>query len=506
MNHHQVLARKYRPKAFADVVAQPHTVQALSNALNQQHLHHAYLLTGIRGVGKTSLARIIAKCLNCERGISAIACGTCSHCQEIDSGRFPDVFEVDAASRTKVEDTREILDNVLYAPTKGRFKIYIIDEVHMLSGHSFNALLKTLEEPPEHVKFILATTDHHKLPATVLSRCLQFHLSSMQPSQISEHLRKILEQEKIDFEVEATELLGKAANGSMRDALSLLDQSIAYGNGKIITTNVAILLGTIEPNLLFDILNALQQKNGDQILKTVDALVTQGVDFSSALADLLSLLHQIALLQIIPEAPVESDKILLKKLAESLPPEDVQLFYQIGLIGQRDLMYAPSQRTGFEMTLLRMLAFYPEKSTPLSTASTPTPAKKIEPAAKTMAHDEWHELLPQLKLTGTALLLAQQCSLAERTEHELRLLLDSKQKPLLQPKSIERIQEAVQQQYQRKITVKIALGSHQNPTPADTIKQENQRKQQVAEKSIEGDKKIQELMQTFDAKIISITN
>ena len=323
---------------------------------------------------------------------------------------------------------------IQYAPTKGRFKVYLIDEVHMLSSHSFNALLKTLEEPPTHVKFILATTDHHKLPVTVLSRCLQFHLTQLLPSQISAHCRHLLQEEKIEFETAAIDLLARAANGSVRDALSLLDQGITYGNGKVLTEDIKIMFGMIEPTLLFNLLDALALRSGNRLLECVNKLAQQGVDFSNALADLLSLLHQIAVLQAVPDAPMENDNDQLQELTKKLSREDVQLFYQIGLIGQRDLPYSPSAQTGFEMTLLRMLAFYPDSNSAL-------PAHPVTPTAQ-KSETPWHQLLPQLNLTGAALALAQQCSFKEMTETELRLTLNPKQKPLLQQKQIERISEA----------------------------------------------------------------
>ena len=503
---HQVLARKWRPQSFDAVVGQPYVVQALSNALNRKYLHHAYLFTGTRGVGKTTLGRIIAKCLNCEAGISATPCDKCSFCNEIDAGRFPDLFEVDAASRTKVEDTRELLDNVQYTPTKGRFKVYLIDEVHMLSGHSFNALLKTLEEPPPHVKFILATTDHQKLPATVLSRCLQFHLSQMQPLEIATHCQYILNQEHILFEKPATELLARAANGSMRDALSLLDQSIAYGNGKVNTADVKAMLGTIEPTVLFDLLDALHRKNGNELLAGVHILQQQGSNFSHALADLLSLLHQIAIIQAVPDAPLENPQPRLLQLAKQLGCEDVQLFYQIGLIGQRDLPYAPTAQSGFEMTLLRMLAFYPQNASQLTleTPATTQPQTAAVTTAKpaTNVKTPWHTLLPQLKLTGMALALARQCSLKRLTDTDAELLLQPKQEALVQKKYVERINNALNQHLQRDIKLTITVDKHDGETPAGIAIKQAQNKQMRAEQAIMNDQQVQRLVQTFDATIV----
>jgi len=359
---YQVLARKWRPRIFREMVGQEHVLQALINALDHNRLHHAYLFTGTRGVGKTTIARILAKCLNCETGVSSEPCGTCSACREIAEGRFVDLIEVDAASRTKVEDTRELLENVQYAPSRGRYKVYLIDEVHMLSNSSFNALLKTLEEPPPHVKFLLATTDPQKLPMTILSRCLQFNLKNMTPERIVNHLKFVLEQEVIPFEESALWLLGRAADGSMRDALSLTDQSISYGSGKITQAEVAAMLGTLDQAAVYEIVNALASLDGKAILGAVQNMAEQAPDYVNALAEMLSVLHRIAIAQALPEAVDNShgDKERIMQLAQQLPAEDVQLFYQTALLGRRDLPLAPDARAGFEMVLLRMLAFKPQ--------------------------------------------------------------------------------------------------------------------------------------------------
>lgn len=503
---HQVLARKWRPRDFETVVGQPYVVQALKNALDQQYLHHAYLYTGTRGVGKTTLARIFAKALNCEKGISSTPCGTCGNCTEIDAGRFPDLFEVDAASRTKVEDTRELLENVLYAPTKGRFKVYLIDEVHMLSGHSFNALLKTLEEPPAHVKFLLATTDYQKLPATILSRCLQFHLMQMTPAQAAAHLRHILDQEKITYEVPATEALGKAANGSMRDALSLLDQSIAYGNGKVLTADVQAMLGMIEPTLLLDILSALAAKDGNLLFERVNKLVAQGADLSRSLADLLELIHQIAMIQAVPNLTVDQDSEALRLLAQQISREDIQLFYQIGVLGQRDLPFAPTMQSGFEMTLLRMLAFYPQSEQKIvtgpQTVSAPVVTAPTAPVAKSAQDLRWHELLPQLNLNGPTLELAKQCSVKEMTENRWILSLHPKKKFLFQKKYTERMSEALSQYLNRAVIVDIEMTENDSETPAAITQRVQQEKQTAAEKAMMGDQQVQRIMQTFDATLV----
>ncbi|KUM34207.1 DNA polymerase III subunit gamma/tau [Pseudomonas sp. EpS/L25] len=343
------------------MVGQTHVLKALINALDNERLHHAYLFTGTRGVGKTTIARILAKCLNCETGISSTPCGTCSVCREIDEGRFVDLIEVDAASRTKVEDTRELLENVQYAPSRGRYKVYLIDEVHMLSTHSFNALLKTLEEPPPHVKFLLATTDPQKLPVTILSRCLQFALKNMPPERVVAHLQQVLAAESIPFEDDALWLLGRAADGSMRDAMSLTDQAIAFGEGKVLAADVRAMLGTLDHGQVYDVLQALLEGDGRAVLEAVRHLAEQGPDWSGVLAELLNVLHRVAIAQVLPDAVDngQGDRERVLTLAQSLPAEDVQYYYQLGLVGRRDLPLAPDPRHGFEMVLLRMLAFRP---------------------------------------------------------------------------------------------------------------------------------------------------
>ncbi len=358
---YQVLARKWRPRSFREMVGQTHVLKALINALDNQRLHHAYLFTGTRGVGKTTIARIIAKCLNCETGITSTPCGGCSVCREIDEGRFVDLIEIDAASRTKVEDTRELLDNVQYAPSRGRFKVYLIDEVHMLSSHSFNALLKTLEEPPPYVKFILATTDPQKLPATILSRCLQFSLKNMTPERVVEHLTHVLSAENVPFEADALWLLGRAADGSMRDAMSLTDQAIAFGEGRVLAADVRAMLGTLDHGQVYGVLHALIEGDARAMLEAVRHLAEQGPDWNGVLAEILNVLHRVAIAQALPDAVDngQGDRERVLDLARALAAEDVQFYYQMGLIGRRDLPLAPDPRGGFEMALLRMLAFRP---------------------------------------------------------------------------------------------------------------------------------------------------
>jgi len=382
---YQVLARKWRPRVFREMVGQEHVLQALINALDHNRLHHAYLFTGTRGVGKTTIARILAKCLNCETGVSSEPCGQCSSCREIAEGRFVDLIEVDAASRTKVEDTRELLENVQYAPTRGRYKVYLIDEVHMLSNSSFNALLKTLEEPPPHVKFLLATTDPQKLPMTILSRCLQFNLKNMNPERIVQHLKFVLNEELVPFEESALWHLGRAADGSMRDAMSLTDQAIAYGSGKITEAEVSTMLGTIDQTAVYDIVNALVSLDGRAVLAAVERMSEQAPDYASALAEMLAVLHRIAIAQALPEAVDNShgDRERIMQLAQQLPSEDVQLFYQTALLGRRDLPLAPDPRAGFEMVLLRMLAFKPQGVMDVPTQALPQSTTPIKPAAVT---------------------------------------------------------------------------------------------------------------------------
>ncbi|MGK0273087.1 MAG: DNA polymerase-3 subunit gamma/tau [Cocleimonas sp.] len=354
---YQVLARKWRPQNFKQMVGQEHVLRALMNALDSDRLHHAYLFTGTRGVGKTTIARILAKCLNCETGVTSTPCGECNSCKEIAAGNFLDLIEVDAASRTKVEDTRELLENVQYAPTRARFKVYLIDEVHMLTGHSFNALLKTLEEPPPHVKFLFATTDPQKLPATILSRCLQFNLKRMPADMITGHLEYLLNQESIKFEPSSLRLLARAADGSMRDALSLLDQAIAFSGLELTDTAVREMLGTISHEPLLDLLNLVISGEGATLLKRIEDLSSVTPDFDAATDALISLLHQLAVQQVVPDAINDEESI--RELANKITKEEVQLFYQIALQGRRDLPLSPDPRSGFEMLLLRMMSFRP---------------------------------------------------------------------------------------------------------------------------------------------------
>ena len=386
---YQVLARKWRPQTFADVVGQEHVLTALANGLSLGRIHHAYLFSGTRGVGKTSIARLLAKGLNCETGITATPCGVCDNCREIEQGRFVDLIEIDAASRTKVEDTRDLLDNVQYAPARGRFKVYLIDEVHMLSRHSFNALLKTLEEPPAHVKFLLATTDPQKLPVTILSRCLQFHLKALDVEQIRHQLEHILGVEQIAFEPRALQLLSRAADGSLRDALSLTDQAIASGDGRLTAQSVSTMLGTLDDDQALSLIEALVAADGERVMAGVNEAAARGVEWEALLVEMQSLLHRIAMVQLSPSAlgaDMAAIELRMRELARTVPPTDVQLYYQTLLIGRKELPYAPDRRMGVEMTLLRALAFHPrmplpEPEAPPAQAIQAAPAQQSAPAS-----------------------------------------------------------------------------------------------------------------------------
>ncbi|ECD5640815.1 DNA polymerase III subunit gamma/tau [Salmonella enterica] len=379
---YQVLARKWRPQTFADVVGQEHVLTALANGLSLGRIHHAYLFSGTRGVGKTSIARLLAKGLNCETGITATPCGVCDNCREIEQGRCVDLIEIDAASRTKVEDTRDLLDNVQYAPARGRFKVYLIDEVHMLSRHSFNALLKTLEEPPAHVKFLLATTDPQKLPVTILSRCLQFHLKALDVEQIRHQLEHILNEEHIAHEPRALQLLSRAADGSLRDALSLTDQAIASGDGQVSTQAVSAMLGTLDDDQALSLVEAVVDANGERVMSLINEAAARGIEWEALLVEMLSLLHRIAMVQLSPAA-LGSDMAAIeqrmRELARTVPPGDLQLYYQTLLIGRKELPWAPDRRMGVEMTLLRALAFHPRMPLP----EPETPRQSFAPVAPT---------------------------------------------------------------------------------------------------------------------------
>jgi len=443
---YQVLARKWRPKSFSEVVGQEHVLRALVNSLDQNRLHHAYLFSGTRGVGKTTIARIIAKCLNCETGVTSKPCGQCEACLAIDQGNCIDLIEVDAASKTKVEDTRDLLAGAQYAPVAARFKIYIIDEVHMLSAHSFNALLKTLEEPPSHVKFLLATTDPQRLPVTVLSRCLQFNLKILPPEQIQKQLNFILEQEKIANETEALMQLAQAANGSLRDALSLLDQAIAYGQEKIVLADVNVMLGTVQRSHIFALLEALAQKDATKILAIINEMTNLAVDFIQALDELLNVLYQITLIQNVGVS-IDDDAVI-KNLAGNFGKEEIQLYYQIALIGKRDLPLAPTMKIGFEMIWLRLLTFRPA----IIDLSNPAP----RPSAKNNISQP-EDILAQLKVSGTTQALIKYCSIVAIENNQVKLTLDAKQAPLLNKMQTDRLSQAFSEFFKRPMTVEITL-------------------------------------------------
>lgn len=500
---YQVLARKWRPRNFPQMIGQEPILRMLTNALTKDRIHHAYLFTGTRGVGKTTLARILAKCLNCETGLQANPCGTCKNCTAIDAGRFLDLIEVDAASRTKVEDTRELLDNVHYQPTQGRYKIYLIDEVHMLSTHSFNALLKTLEEPPPYVKFLLATTDPKRLPITILSRCLQFHLKRVPVEQIHEHLQHICKQENIPFDDNALLLLANAADGSVRDALSLLDQAIAFCGEKINFSDTQQMLGSISVDGLFRILHALKTQDGAALLTEIETLEAHAANFYQALDDLLSMLHQISLAQIVPTTkPIHEE---ISTLAKLFTPEDIQLHYQIAIHGRRDLPFAPNPRQGFEMSLLRMLAFQPMTKTEVTHVPTPIKKPAAPPPPVVLQASEntrtWIDILSKLELTGMAHALASNCTLLEMTDSKIVLALAVQHEPMLNKKLSERIESALGRYLQKPLKLDIQITTVEGETPVKKQHAENKERHAKATVAIQNDDDIQKIMGLFDATL-----
>jgi DNA polymerase-3 subunit gamma/tau len=514
------LARKWRPRNFGELIGQDHVVRAISNALTQNRVHHAYLLTGTRGVGKTTLARIIAKALNCETGVSANPCGKCGACTEIDAGRYVDLIELDAASNTQVDNMRELLENALYAPTSGRFKVYIIDEVHMLSRNAFNAMLKTLEEPPAHIKFILATTDPQKVPVTVLSRCLQFNLKQIPPGQIRGQLEKVLAKEGVLFETQALNLLARAAEGSMRDALSLLDQAIAHGAGKVEEASVREMLGAVDRSYLFSLLKALAGGQGPALLAEAERMAARSLSFDAALQELATLLHRVALAQTLPEALAddEPEREVLLGLAAAFSEEDVQLLYQIAIHGRRDLGLAPDEFAGFTMTLLRMLAFLPvEPGKPVS-AATPgagRSASKPAPAAGPAAAGEattkgavsaeqeladWRTLVGRIKVGGMARMLADNCEFRSLDGDRLELAVPEAHKHLLEKVYTDKLQAGLADYFGRKLRLRISTGGTGN-TPAEIENQERQAKLAKAIESIDTDPFVRDLVENFDARV-----
>jgi len=536
---YQVLARKWRPKSFASLVGQEHVVRALTHALTDQRLHHAYLFTGTRGVGKTTLARILAKAFNCETGITATPCGVCSACTEIDSGRFVDLLEVDAATNTKVDEMRQLLENAVYAPTRGRFKVYVIDEVHMLSNSAFNAMLKTLEEPPEHVKFILATTDPQKIPVTVLSRCLQFNLKQMTPPLISGHLKHILEVEAISAETGALNLISRSAAGSMRDALSLLDQAIAHGAGKVEEAQVREMLGSVDLDYLFNILDALLAGDVAGMLQVADDMTTRSLSFDAALQELASLFTRLQVAQLAPQSVAEDlpERARILDLAERFDPEYVQLAYQIAVHGRKELPLAPDEQAGFIMTLLRLYTFRPAQASdaPAATArpvpqpksiapapvakpvAPPTVAQAVEaepaPAAEPVKsasvrtdappeeHD-WHAILAALNLGGMARELAQHCALRRVDGSNIILCLSPTHRHLQMKPAQDKLQQSLSEYFTRSVQVSIELEEITGDTPAAVALQRKAERQDRAVAAVEQDEFVRGVIDMFDATLI----
>ncbi len=526
-----VLARKYRPRSFSTLVGQEHVVKALRHALEQQRLHHAYLFTGTRGVGKTTIARILAKCLNCEAGITPEPCGKCSACIEIDGGRFVDLLEVDAATNTKVDEMRQLLDTAQYAPSRGRFKVYVIDEVHMLSNSAFNAMLKTLEEPPEHLKFILATTDPQKIPVTVLSRCLQFNLKQMPQGSIVEHLARLLDAEGIPFERDALAPLARAASGSMRDGLSLLDQAIAHGAGNVTGGNVREMLGAVDETYLLRALDALVDGRAEDLMAVAEEMLVRSLSFDAALADLASLLLRVALAKTVPAAldadVPERDRIV--RFAGQMAAEEIQLYYQIAVQGRQDLQLAPDEHSGFAMTLLRMLAFRPDAGagTPLGAVSLPAAkagAAPARPAAAPVRHSptsarpdatvvlpgtafdgDWPALARALQLGGTVKLLAEHSELQRQEGGQFDLCVPKSMAYLAEKTYTDKLKAALTQRFGGTITLRVTAGEVQGRTVAAIEQGERNVRQAKAADAVHGDPFVRDLVDIFDATVIDKT-
>ncbi len=513
------LARKWRPKTFAELIGQEHVRRALVNALDSGRVHHAFLFTGTRGVGKTTIARILAKCLNCEKGVTSEPDGTCASCREIDAGRFPDLIEVDAASRTKVDDTRELLDNVQYAPARGRYKVYLIDEVHMLSTHSFNALLKTLEEPPPHVKFLLATTDPQKLPVTVLSRCLQFNLKRLPAAAIAAHMQHILGAEGVPFEAAGLKLVAQAADGSMRDGLSLLDQLLAFGGGKAGEAEARAMLGSVAREHVVRIAELLGGTDSHALLRCAQALEEFAPDYAQVLDELAALLVRVGLRQAV--SGYEGDELyepsLLALLAQRLTPEDVQLFYQTAILGRRDLALAPDPRSGFEMTLLRMLAFRPAPlATPgpqprparaesgASAAPATRPPGGVAPAA-TAEGSPWTQILSALELTGAARQLASHCVFIGRQGALVRLALDPRNQLLRTAALEEKLAQALSRYYGESVRLEFQAVAAGLETPAQLQRRASDEELAAARRAFEEDAGVKGLRERFGATVLPET-
>ncbi len=537
------LARKWRPKTFSEVIGQTHVVSALTNALTNQRIHHAFLFSGTRGVGKTTLARIFAKAVTCESGISAEPCGQCSACQGVDQGNLIDLIEVDAASRTKVEDTRELLDNVQYTPTVSRFKIYLIDEVHMLSMHSFNALLKTLEEPPEHVKFLLATTNPRKLPATILSRCIQFNLKSVDITRLGTHLEKILKAEKIKFEPQALLILAKSANGSVRDSLSLLDQAIAYCNGDITSTQTRAMLGMIDDPLINQLFDRIISGDADGVFAAIDRMSEKSADYATALDELISLVHNVSLFQLSPGSlqykGIDSGEI--SRFSARIDAEELQLLYQIALVGKRDFPYAPDPASGFEMTVMRMLAFQPRKhagdrpsgrqpqppgadsgvgdssaAPPVAGVSgmsgasaTPRVSGTGKPDLQNIGTSQgWQNLIDQSGLNGIKRTLLMNMSPVSVDGHVVTVALESSRRALFTEDRKRQIEQHFRERFSLDMRLKVKLedlsqATLENNTPAQKIEQQKLQEQEAARQAFINDRNVQKMIEVFDAEVVS---
>ncbi len=503
---YQVLARKWRPRTFTTLVGQEHVVRALTNALETQRLHHAYLLTGTRGVGKTTLARILAKAINCETGITASPCGKCSACLEIDAGRFVDLIEVDAATNTKVDEMRQLLENAVYVPTRGRFKVYVIDEVHMLSTSAFNAMLKTLEEPPEHIKFILATTEPQKIPVTVLSRCLQFNLKQMPPPVIVAHLERVLKEEGVPAEHPALRLVAHAARGSMRDALSLIDQAIAYSGGHVTEASVRAMLGTVDTGYLFDLLEALARRDAPATLAVADAMEARSLSFEDGLAELARILNRVALAQTAPEALPEDtpERERVAALGGVLDPEDVQLYYQIALNARADLALAPDEYTGFTMALMRMHAFAPETAGSRPALEPAREPAAVAPTRPSTGPFDWPAVARALKLTGAAKQLAERSELLAFDGESVELAVPPESRALADKGYVEKLKSALAEHLGRPIRVTVRLAVVNGRTAAGVAEGERRARDEQASAQIGADPLVRELVAGFDATIESV--